>query len=100
MSIKGDGKKLLEFHPSGDFVKGIILTIAPEKSSGFDPELDFVLRYFCPWSGIEEDPATGSGVSIDYFSRTLIVSLAQCGAAPFWGKILKKSHLKCKLQTM
>ncbi|KAI6175872.1 hypothetical protein M3Y97_00737200 [Aphelenchoides bicaudatus] len=78
MKVKADGAKLLEID-NGQHVRGIILTLTPAESSGFDPENDFVLRYFAPWNGIDEDPATGS---------------AQCGISPFWAKILNKSHFK------
>jgi predicted PhzF superfamily epimerase YddE/YHI9 len=80
MKIEVDGQKLLAVE-KGRYVRGVVLTLAPEKSSGFDPKVDYYLRYFAPWNGINEDPATGS---------------AQCGVAPFWSKLLKKTHFKGK----
>jgi predicted PhzF superfamily epimerase YddE/YHI9 len=78
MSIEGDSAKLLSID-EGHFIHGVIITVAPEKSSGFDPNIDFFLRFFVPWYGINEDPATGS---------------AQCGVAPLWSKLLKKNYFK------
>ncbi|VDL80386.1 unnamed protein product [Nippostrongylus brasiliensis] len=72
------------YDPDGDLVRGLIVTLAPAhaKSQGFvDSEAipyDYVCRYFAPWVGIPEDPATGS---------------AQCALAPFWGAILNKRNL-------
>jgi hypothetical protein len=51
MKIKSDNAKLLAVD-NGRFVRGIVLTLAPEKSSGFDTEVDFYLRYFAPWNGM------------------------------------------------
>ncbi|VDM60347.1 unnamed protein product [Angiostrongylus costaricensis] len=79
-----DCTKMLTFDPNGDFVRGVIVTLTPanSRSQGFvDSEndaYDYVCRYFAPWVGINEDPATGS---------------AQCALAPFWGKILKIREL-------
>ncbi|KAK9696098.1 hypothetical protein K7432_012644 [Basidiobolus ranarum] len=43
-----------------------------------DDEYDFVLRVFCPWVGVNEDPVTGS---------------AQCPVALYWSKVLGKTEL-------
>ncbi|KAJ1374128.1 hypothetical protein KIN20_036743 [Parelaphostrongylus tenuis] len=75
---------MLAYDPNGDFVRGVNVTLAPAnaRSQGFvdseDEPYDYVCRCFAPWVGISEDPATGS---------------AQCGLAPFWGKVLKKRKL-------
>lgn len=64
----------MELHPSGEFINAIKPTVRPRdaKAQGFVDEngvpFDYALRCFCPWVGIDEDPATGS---------------AQCGLAPF-----------------
>ncbi|MDX2070204.1 MAG: PhzF family phenazine biosynthesis protein [Haliscomenobacter sp.] len=44
-----------------------------------DPEFDFLLRSFCPWIGIDEDPVTGSVHSV---------------LAHYWQQKLKKQQLK------
>lgn len=54
-------------------VRGIIVT---SKSSA--KEYDFVSRFFCPGSGIDEDPATGS---------------SHCALAPFWQERLGKDRM-------
>ncbi|PIO66118.1 phenazine biosynthesis-like protein [Teladorsagia circumcincta] len=76
--------RMVKLDPDGEFTRGVIVTLAPlhARSQGFvDSEAepyDYVCRYFAPWVGIMEDPATGS---------------AQCALAPFWGAILKKRSL-------
>ena len=47
------------------------VTFAPlsAEAQGFAPDVDYVSRYFAPWMGINEDPATGS---------------SQCTLAPFY----------------
>lgn len=45
------------------------------------PEYDFVSRYFAPWIGIDEDPATGS---------------AHCYLATFWSKQLGKNEFTAR----
>ncbi|KAE9547354.1 hypothetical protein FO519_009434 [Halicephalobus sp. NKZ332] len=76
MSIKHNGDKLLQIH-DGSKIRGIIATLSPKdaKKQGFvDSEgkpYDYVSRYFGPWTGVNEDPATGS---------------AQCVLGPFWSK--------------
>jgi len=81
LKIQANDAQLLKLHPDGEFVKGIILTLAPVNPTeqGFDDHYDYVLRYFAPWSGISEDPATGS---------------AQCVLAPFWSQQLNKTQFK------
>ncbi|VDP09078.1 unnamed protein product [Heligmosomoides polygyrus] len=82
--LAANANKMIQYDREGDFVRGVVVTLAPEhaKSQGFvDCEAhpyDYVCRYFAPWVGITEDPATGS---------------AQCALAPFWGAVLKKSVL-------
>ncbi|CAJ0587290.1 unnamed protein product, partial [Mesorhabditis spiculigera] len=74
---------LVDAHPSGEFVRGVIVTLAPIDAvkQGYADEqgtpFDYVCRYFAPWVGIVEDPATGS---------------AQCALTPFWSRILKKDE--------
>ncbi|CAD6193586.1 unnamed protein product [Caenorhabditis auriculariae] len=76
--FESDSQKMLSVHPDGDFVRGIIVTFAPKnaQTQGFvdklGEEYDYACRYFAPWVGILEDPATGS---------------AQCALAPFWAKL-------------
>lgn len=63
-------KQLLEY---GNGIEEIVITAASDQ-----PEYDYLLRAFCPWIGIDEDPATGSVHSI---------------LAHFWQKRLNKKHL-------
>ncbi|EYC43799.1 hypothetical protein Y032_0480g2234 [Ancylostoma ceylanicum] len=76
--------KMKALDPDGDFVRGVLVTLAPAnaKIQGFtdceDEPYDYVCRYFAPWVGINEDPATGS---------------AQCALAPFWAAVLGKPVL-------
>ncbi|KHJ97177.1 phenazine biosynthesis protein, PhzF family [Oesophagostomum dentatum] len=76
--------KMKALDPDGNFIRGVIVTLAPAnaKNQGFtdskDEPYDYVCRYFAPWVGITEDPATGS---------------AQCALAPFWSPILGKRDL-------
>ncbi|CAD5219504.1 unnamed protein product [Bursaphelenchus okinawaensis] len=67
--------------PDGLFCRGVMITFMPKQAikQGFSAEVDYVLRYFSPWNGIPEDPATGS---------------AQCVAAPFWAHITGRPALK------
>ncbi|VDN24663.1 unnamed protein product [Cylicostephanus goldi] len=66
--------------PSTISVRGV--AYATEAKKGFtdsqDEPYDYICRYFAPWVGITEDPATGS---------------AQCALAPFWSPILGKRNL-------
>ncbi|CAO4374204.1 unnamed protein product [Caenorhabditis nigoni] len=82
-SLKTDNSKMLELH-DGSFVRGLAITFCPSNplAQGFtDPSnepYDYVCRYFAPWVGIDEDPATGS---------------AQCVMGPFWSIMLGKHEL-------
>uniref|UniRef100_A0A914ESF6 Uncharacterized protein n=1 Tax=Acrobeloides nanus TaxID=290746 RepID=A0A914ESF6_9BILA len=76
--------KLLEIQPiNGNGERSaIILTLAPENPTkqGFvdshGKPYDYASRYITPWSGVDEDPATGS---------------SQCTLAPFWAQMLNKN---------
>jgi PhzF family phenazine biosynthesis protein len=68
--VKPDFKKLVE---SNDQVKEIVITC----QSG-DDQYDYLLRSFCPWIGIDEDPVTGS---------------VHSALAPYWCNQLKKQKL-------
>ena len=59
---------------SNDVIKEVVLT-APADESPFD----YILRSFCPWIGIDEDPVTGSVHSV---------------LGPFWSRQLKKTNMK------
>ncbi|GMT23523.1 hypothetical protein PFISCL1PPCAC_14820, partial [Pristionchus fissidentatus] len=84
LALSPNLNEMLSVHPDGGHVKGFIVTLAPKRplQQGFvdDGEIpyDYVCRYFAPWVGINEDPATGS---------------AQCALAPFWSTIMKKKEL-------
>lgn len=54
-------------------MRGVIVTARSES-----PEFDYVLRFFAPAVGVDEDPVTGS---------------AQCCLAPFWEKRLGRNPL-------
>uniref|UniRef100_A0A7I4YIX2 Phenazine biosynthesis-like domain-containing protein n=1 Tax=Haemonchus contortus TaxID=6289 RepID=A0A7I4YIX2_HAECO len=77
-------ERMVKLDPEGEFTRGVVVTFAPlhAMSQGFvDSEAepyDYVCRYFAPWVGIMEDPATGS---------------AQCALAPLWGAVLQKRSL-------
>ncbi|KAE9552728.1 hypothetical protein FO519_004045 [Halicephalobus sp. NKZ332] len=81
LSIKHNSDKLLQAH-DGSKVRGIVITFSPKdaKKQGFiDSEgksYDYVSRYFAPWAGINEDPATGS---------------SQCALGPFWSNEKNKN---------
>uniref|UniRef100_A0A914WJ32 Uncharacterized protein n=1 Tax=Plectus sambesii TaxID=2011161 RepID=A0A914WJ32_9BILA len=76
-------EQLMKIHPSGDYIKGIILTVKASAEKGFVDSAghpyDFASRYFAPWYGIKEDPATGSAHSV---------------LGPFWERVLNKKELK------
>ncbi|CAL2040651.1 unnamed protein product [Caenorhabditis brenneri] len=82
-SVKIDSSKMLELH-DGSFVRGFAITLHPSNpvAQGFTDSskepYDYVCRYFAPWVGIDEDPATGS---------------AQCVMGPFWSIMLAKHEL-------
>jgi predicted PhzF superfamily epimerase YddE/YHI9 len=76
LSLTHHSNELLLAH-DGSVVRGVVVTLSPKdpKSQGFidanGKSFDYVSRYFAPWAGINEDPATGS---------------AQCALGPFWSK--------------
>jgi PhzF family phenazine biosynthesis protein len=49
--------------------------------AGRDGDVDYVLRFFAPAQGIDEDPVTGS---------------AQCSLAPYWSERLGKTLLRAR----
>jgi predicted PhzF superfamily epimerase YddE/YHI9 len=55
---------LKKFDPDGQYLSGIILTVKGTTEGGFVDErgipYDFASRFFPPWLGLSEDPATGS----------------------------------------
>ena len=59
--------RLVQLEPSGEEVKGVIVSVATEG------KYQFVSRHFDPWQGVPEDPVTGS-------THTLL--------APYWGERL------------
>jgi PhzF family phenazine biosynthesis protein len=69
-SLQPDYRKMMDSDPS---LKEIVVT-----SLSDDPAYDFLLRSFCPWIGIDEDPVTGSVHSV---------------LAGFWEKRLQKKEL-------
>lgn len=84
LALSPNFSEMLSIHPDGSHVRGFIVTLSPKRphQQGFvddaDTPFDYVCRYFAPWVGINEDPATGS---------------AQCALAPFWSRIIKKKDL-------
>ncbi|GMR47584.1 hypothetical protein PMAYCL1PPCAC_17779, partial [Pristionchus mayeri] len=84
LSLSPNFSEMLSIHPDGGHVRGFIVTLAPKRplQQGFidvgETPFDYVCRYFAPWVGINEDPATGS---------------AQCALAPYWSSIMKKKEL-------
>ncbi|GMT22937.1 hypothetical protein PFISCL1PPCAC_14234 [Pristionchus fissidentatus] len=81
LGITPNISEMLRILPDKKALQGVMLTMAPTKPTeqGFVDEkgvpYDYGLRFFAPWSGINEDPACGS---------------AQCSIAPFWSKITGK----------
>lgn len=69
--ISPDYNKLLT---SSHVIKEVVITSVSDND-----EYDFLLRSFCPWIGIDEDPATGSVHSV---------------LAGFWSERLNKNKLK------
>jgi PhzF family phenazine biosynthesis protein len=69
-SIKPDYKRLLQINNE---IKEIVIT-----SRSDDKRYDYMLRSFCPWIGIDEDPATGS---------------VHSALAGYWSKKLSKKNL-------
>jgi PhzF family phenazine biosynthesis protein len=70
-AIKPDYKKLLQ---SNNEIKEIVIT-----SPSDEKQYDYLLRSFCPWIGIDEDPVTGSVHSV---------------LAGYWANKLNKHQLK------
>ena len=58
---------------SSDHIKEVVITSAPDS-----PQYDYLLRSFCPWIGIDEDPVTGSVHSV---------------LGPYWQQRSNKSNL-------
>lgn len=57
-----------------DDIKEVVITSASDEAG-----YDYLLRSFCPWIGIDEDPVTGS---------------VQAALAPYWSERLGKKGLK------
>jgi PhzF family phenazine biosynthesis protein len=70
-SLQPDFKRLVN---SSDIIKEVVITSVSD-IAGYD----YLLRSFCPWIGIDEDPVTGSVHSV---------------LAGFWKTRLKKTKLK------
>lgn len=70
-NIQPDYKELVE---SSDMIKEVVIMSVSD-----DKKYDFLLRSFCPWIGINEDPVTGSVHSV---------------LAGFWGDKLRKQTLR------
>lgn len=70
-TLKPDFPQLLAADPA---LKEVVIM-----SNSDDPAYDFLLRSFCPWIGIDEDPVTGSVHSV---------------LAPYWSKKRGKNALK------
>jgi len=77
-ALRINPEDLLAIDPHNHMVKGLMLTFAPTtpQEQGYGEGVDYVSRYFAPWVGINEDPATGS---------------SQSALAPFWAKRLQKN---------
>ena len=69
--VKPDYIKLVN---SDSEIKEVVITSISDR-----PEYDFLLRSFCPWIGIDEDPVTGS---------------VHSSLAPFWKSKLGKDPLR------
>ncbi|HYE54147.1 MAG TPA: PhzF family phenazine biosynthesis protein [Chitinophagaceae bacterium] len=59
---------------SSNIIKEVVITSVSD-----DPQYDYLLRSFCPWIGIDEDPVTGSVHAV---------------LAGYWKERLNKSRLK------
>ena len=70
-SIKPDYRKMMQ---STDAIMEIVVTSAADTN-----DHDYLLRSFCPWIGIDEDPVTGSVHAV---------------LSGFWQQRLNKNHLK------
>ena len=69
-NLKPDYRQLIK---STDKIKEVVIT-----SLSDDKQYDYLLRSFCPWIGIDEDPVTGSVHSV---------------LSGFWAKKLNKNNL-------
>jgi len=74
-----DEEDIVNLHPNIELLKqidarGVIVTAKSQ-------EYDFVLRYFAPKIGVDEDPVTGS-----VFTELV----------PYWSRVLKKDNFKAK----
>lgn len=82
-AVKVDVPKILQI-PNNGFLQGIALTLRPKNAliqgftDSYDEPFDYASRYFAPWVGINEDPATGH---------------AQCAMGPYWSKMTGKTEL-------
>lgn len=82
-AFKINATKALELH-DGSFVRGLAISLHPSNpvAQGFidskNEPYDYACKYFGPWDGVNEDPATGS---------------VQCVIAPFWEKVTGKKEL-------
>uniref|UniRef100_A0A1I7YJR7 Phenazine biosynthesis-like domain-containing protein 1 n=1 Tax=Steinernema glaseri TaxID=37863 RepID=A0A1I7YJR7_9BILA len=58
--------ELMKAQPDGSFIQGVLVSFKPKDpvAAGFvdrnGKPYDYVSRYFVPWVGVPEDPATGS----------------------------------------
>lgn len=55
-TVDPDHRRLIK---CSDTIKEVVITSVSD-----DPQYDFLLRSFCPWIGIDEDPVTGSVHSV------------------------------------
>ena len=81
MNLKPDVTRMLEVNRMNIEVRGLILTIPGQD----DTKYDCHSRYFAPWVGIPEDPVTGSAHTV---------------LGPFWGRRLRKTHLRAEQCSM
>jgi PhzF family phenazine biosynthesis protein len=70
-NVRPDFNRLMR---SSEKLKEVVITSLSE-----DTQYDYLLRSFCPWIGIDEDPVTGSVHSV---------------LAGFWGNRLNKKNLR------
>ncbi|MGB8194750.1 MAG: PhzF family phenazine biosynthesis protein [Chitinophagaceae bacterium] len=75
---------------SNDMIKEVVLT-----SESDEKEYDYLLRSFCPWIGIDEDPVTGSVHSVlagFWKERLNKHALVACQASERGGEILVRNY--------
>jgi hypothetical protein len=60
MSISPNANAILDVHPEGSEITAVVVTASIDWFNDDKIRYDFVSRYFAPWAGIVEDPATGS----------------------------------------